>query len=367
MILSPKEITDLNHGAAIRIYGIAKALTLLNNEVIIICIPRFRGGFFRKKVQEKGLTIISASLLEALSSLNLFLKTLLTASIIQIEFPIFSPLIPILRLLGKPVILDEHGVEVEFLKESMAALGENVSFKEHFQVFLLELLGVKLASYVFACSEVDAKKIQAIYRVAENKIAVIPNGVSDDFFKKVQSYNYGKPSVLFVGSFDHTPNVFATKFLLKSVIPKLFDEHREVIFVFVGRNPPSWLCHHNFGERVKVIGNVKDVRPFIAGADVIVAPIFHGSGTRIKILQSMALNKPVISTSKGIEGLEVENGQNILITDTSEGFVESILSLLKDKSFAQEIGLNAKNFVEEKYVWKRIALNAFKIFRKLLT
>lgn len=364
VILSPKEIIGLNHGAAIRIYSLAKALALLDNEVVVICVPRFRGGRFFKKIHEQNLTIITASLPEVIFSLNSFFKALINASVIQFEFPTFSPLIPILRLLGKPVILDEHGVEIEFLRESHDALEEKVSFKEQFQMFLLELLGVRMASYVFVCSKVDLKRVQSIYKVPESKIVVIPNGVNEEFFEDVKTYNYGKPAVLFVGSFDHSPNVFAAKFLLEHVIPRLLEENQEVVFVFVGRNPPLWLSRHSFGERVKVIGNVKDVRPFIAGANVVVAPIFHGSGTRIKILQCMALGKPVISTSKGAEGLEVEDRRNILITNTPEDFVREVLRLLGDKSLAKNLGSSARELVMKKYLWNHIAFEVFKIFNE---
>ncbi len=306
------------------------------------------------------MTIITASLLEVILSLKFFLKTLRKATLVQIEFPNFSPLIPIIRLLGKPVILDEHGVEIEFLRESHAALGEKVPFIKHFQTFLLELVGVKFASYVFVCSEVDKERIRSIYKLPKSKIIVVPNGVSEVFFEDVETYDYEKPAVLFVGSFDHSPNVFAAKFLLDHVIPKLFKENEEVIFVFVGKNPPSWLSKNTFRKRIKIFGNVKDVRPYIAGADVVTVPIFHGSGTRIKILQCMALGKPVISTSKGAEGLRVKDGENIIISNTPKDFVKATLWLLSDKIFARKLGLNAKALVKKKYLWKNIVFDAYK-------
>lgn len=365
VILTPKDMTNVNHGAAIRVYNLAKALAMLNNRVVVICVPYFRGGRFFREIREQNLTIIIASLLSIIFSLGFFLKTLIKASVVQIEFPIFSPLILVLRLLGKQVILDEHGVEIEFLKESRDALGKTVSFMEYFKIHLLELLGVKFSSYVFVCSNIDMKKIQFIYKLPKSKIAIVPNGVSKDFFEDVKAYRYGKPTVLFIGSFDHSPNLFAVKVLLEQVIPKLFEKNEEVVFAFVGRNPPSWLSQNPFGERIKIFGNVNDVRPFIAGADVVVVPIFHGSGTRIKILQCMALGKPVISTSKGAEGLEVEDGQNIIITDDLDVFVKKILWLLNDKSSAVKLGSNARKLVMEKYSWNQIAFDVLKFFNGL--
>lgn len=367
VILSPKDITNINHGAAIRIYNLAKGLAMCNNKVTLISIPYFsKGRFFREKTYQQNLTIIVASLLETIFSLKFFLKKLITATIIQIEFPTFSPLIPILKILGKPVILDEHGVEIEFLNEINAALGKKVSFREYLQTLCLEAIGVKFASCVFTCSRADMEKIQFFYKLPKSKIAVIPNGVSEDFLETVQAYNYGKPTALFIGSFDHAPNLFATKFLLSYIIPILFEKNKEVIFVFVGKNPPYWLSQNSFGGRIKIIRNVKDVRAFIAGANVVTVPIFHGSGTRIKILESMALCKPVISTSKGAEGLEVNDGKHILIKNNYMDFVICILQILRNKPFAEMIGQNARKLIEQKYQWKQIVGNALEIYERFL-
>ena len=365
LILSPTDPTTLNHGAAIRIYNLAKRFASLGNNVTIICFLHYRRRHHHITTHEKNLTIIKTSLRQTIFSPNFFIKLILKSDIVQIEFHTLSPIIPFLRLLGKPIVLDEHGVEISFVREIHKALERRITLTHYLKTFLLEWLAVKFSSAVFVCSKLDGEKIQHIYKISEKKIAVTPNGVDENFFEDIEPYNYGKPAILFMGSFDHAPNISAAKFLLNHVIPELFMRNENVIFVFVGRNPPSWVTQNQFKGRVKVFANVKDVRPFVAGADVVVAPIFHGSGTRIKILEYMSLGKPVISTSKGAEGINVKDGQNILIRNSRQEFVLAILQLLDNTALAKRIGENARKLVKKEYMWRQIADNALEAYKML--
>jgi glycosyltransferase involved in cell wall biosynthesis len=101
-------------------------------------------------------------------------------------------------------------------------------------------------------------------------------------------------------------------------------------------------------------GYVEDVRPLVAGARVCVAPIRQGGGTRIKILEAMALGTPVVATSKGAEGLEVIEGEHILLADDPAGFANSTLRLLRDAELRQRLATNARRLVEQRYDWAQI-------------
>jgi len=210
------------------------------------------------------------------------------------------------------------------------------------------------------------KKLQAKYKIPCNKIVIVPNGVDDDFFNHVTPYSYDKPTAIFVGNFDHAPNVYAAKIIVNEIAASVHKGKEDFFFVLVGRDPPQWLNKRENKNYVKVFGNVKDVRPFIDGADVAIAPIYHGSGTRIKILEYMALSKPVVSTSKGAEGLDAENGKHILLRNRPEKFAEAIIELLSNRKLATQIGKNGHKLATEKYLWKDIVRKVIKVHEELL-
>jgi len=373
LVLSPMEIIPLNHGASVRIYNLARVFADLGNKVKIICIPYVRANGPSRTIQERNLTILSTSLSHVIFSIFSFVRDLLRSDVVQVEFhtfsltmPFMTPIIAFLRLVRKPVVLDEHGVEIQYLYEIHDALGTRPSTSGRLRVFLLESLAARLSSSILVCSFVDAERIRHIYRVPPAKMAVVPNGVSDRFLQRIDGYKYGQPTVLFLGSFDHPPNVFGARFLLDRVVPNVFAADKKVTLAFVGRNAPVWLSQGEFHDRIHIFRDVQDVRPFIAGTDVAVAPIFQGSGTRIKILEFMSMGKPVVSTSKGAEGLDVRDGETIQIRDDPQGFGLAILELLKNRHLAQEIGENGRRLVEDRYVWSHLAKDALQIYERLV-
>jgi glycosyltransferase involved in cell wall biosynthesis len=104
-------------------------------------------------------------------------------------------------------------------------------------------------------------------------------------------------------------------------------------------------------NHVSLAGVVDDVRPLIASASVSLAPIRVGGGTRLKILEAMALRAPVVATSKGAEGLDVRDGEHLLIADTPEAFADATIRLLKEPGLRERLADNAYQLVREHYDW----------------
>jgi len=362
--LSPLDVFSLNHGAARRIYYLGDGLACYGNKVTIICVLGREERHRRVGKTENNAKMIGIPFTQLILLFPIVLKYLVHADIVQLEFPFLSPLIPFFKILRKPIILDEHGVEVYIKRELNQILERRLSKVEYIIILLLEWLAVKASSVVFTCSDYDAKKLIEKYRVASNKLVTIPNGVNCDFLEYTNPNRYDKPSIVFLGNFDNAANVYAAKVILNEIIPFLRDKN--FIFVFVGRNPPQWLVKNKIKNCVKVYGNVRDVRPYLAGADVAIAPIYHGSGTRIKILEYMALSKPIVSTSKGAEGLDVEDGKHMLLRNTPEEFAEAIIDLLSNKKLATQIGKNGQKLAMEKYLWKNIVRKVIKVYEDLL-
>ncbi len=123
----------------------------------------------------------------------------------------------------------------------------------------------------------------------------------------------------------------------------------------VGKDPTPAVEDLRRSDRsIEITGYVKDIKQYIEAADVFIVPLRIGSGTRLKILEAMALGRPVVSTSIGCEGLDVTPGENIFIADTPEDFSRRVLDLLQDRDLAQRIGRAGKKLVEEKYNWDTI-------------
>lgn len=366
VFFSPIEVLRIDGGAPNRIFHLAKTISDMGENVYLILNSKNEGI---RKID--NLSILSCpfvkgklpKLPQILSKLNLvkeFKKINRKIDIIQYEFPYDFPWVYLAKLYsGAPIVLDEHGIEINYVRE---AYRSRPSMFRKASVFLRELVSTKLSSHIFVCSKVDLEQLARIYKIPKSKITEIPNAVNQGFFEEIDPYKFEIPTVLFLGGFKHPPNYYAAKALKEVIIPQVVEKEKDVQFVCIGQEPPAWL--ENI-EHVKVLGYVPDVRSFVKGADICVAPIFHGSGTRLKILEYMALGKPVISTSKGAEGIEIVNGENIIIEDDTQKFAEDIVFLLHDATRAKNLGENARKLVKEKYTWERVSAQAIEVYKKL--
>lgn len=218
-------------------------------------------------------------------------------------------------------------------------------------------------------SSVD-KEIYISKGIPGNKIDVIPNGVDCDYLNQAKFVNrdmLGHPNTFFMGKLSYQPNITAIRIYLEHIHPTIKKEIPRIKFYVIGGYSSKWLREYSkIDDSVKIIGFVEDVRPYIYNADVCIAPLTSGSGTRFKILEHMAMSKPIVSTMIGAEGLEVENNKNILIADDWSEFADKIIELLKDEKLAKKIGTNGRKLVEEKYDWKKIVEKQIRIYEKLL-
>lgn len=238
-----------------------------------------------------------------------------------------------------------------------------VKFKE------LEFNMISKFDHLIVVSSVD-RDIYISKGVPENKIDIIPNGVDCNYFDPLKLDNkvtIDQPNILFMGTLSYQPNEIAIKTYLQHIHPITKKEVPEIKFYVIGKNCPEWLKKHSkIDNSVEILGFVEDIRPYIQNADVCIAPLTAGSGTRLKILEYMAMSKPVVSTTIGAEGLKVENNKNILIADDWSEFTDKIIELLNDEERAKTIGVNGRKLVEEKYDWKKITEKQMRVYEKLL-
>jgi glycosyltransferase involved in cell wall biosynthesis len=152
-------------------------------------------------------------------------------------------------------------------------------------------------------------------------------------------------------------NVEGIHFLLDEVWPTLVAARPRIRAVIIGRNPPASLAEkiRQRGLNVTLTGFVDDIRPYVAQSHVYVIPLFVGSGTRIKAFEAMAMGRPVISTSLGIEGLDVTDGEHFLRADSAEAFSHGILALMDDAALRSRMAVAARYLMEQRFSWKNVA------------
>ena len=183
-------------------------------------------------------------------------------------------------------------------------------------------------------------------------IAVVPHGVDVDSFP-FSSLEEQEKSIVFVGNYLHHPNVDAVLFFHSEIWPDLKSRLPEVKFLVVGQGPPPEIQNLSQDRAITVTGRVDDVRPFLKKGRVFICPVRLGGGFRGKILEAMAMGRPVVSTSLGAEGIPAKQRENIILADTPEEFAQGILDLMTDDSLFERIRTQARKLVEDKYAWEK--------------
>lgn len=187
----------------------------------------------------------------------------------------------------------------------------------------------------------------------ESRICIVPNGVDVNYF--TPRPDPGGTRLLFCGRLDQLANKGAITYFFKSMWPDLSARIQNLEIDVVGKNPPTWLQELSRRDaRVHVPGFVDDVRPYFQKATVFVCPITDGGGTRLKILDALAMGMPVVSTTFAASGLVLRDGAHLLIADTPETFREQIVRLLADTSLRQRLAQGAVDIVRQTYSWDTI-------------
>jgi polysaccharide biosynthesis protein PslH len=213
-------------------------------------------------------------------------------------------------------------------------------------------------------SEIDKKLL--LKMGVKSKLFVVPNGTNTKFFKPSNGKVVGN-SVLWIGHMDVHTNKDAVLYFWKDIYPILRRKHPEVKVTFVGTAPPKEIADATkLDGKVRATGFVEDIRPYINEAAVMVVPIRIGSGTRLKILDAMAMGKAIVSTSVGCEGINVSNGKDILIGDDPEDFANKIVELLKNPDMRTNLEKNAIELAKT-YDWSLIGESQELVYKDVMS
>ncbi|WDD99482.1 glycosyltransferase [Thalassomonas actiniarum] len=278
------------------------------------------------------------------------------------------PLAQYANLLGNvPYVLNNHNVESLLLKrraENADSLPEKVFFgNQGKSLHQFEADVCARAKETFVCSQIDADILQALSPAA--KISVVENGVDTQFFspgKQEQVEN----SLVFVGGMGWFPNKDGMIFFMDEVMPKILAKVPDAKLTLVGKStgvqiPPD------VKDNITVTGFVDDFRPIVASAAVYILPIRVGSGTRLKLLEAMAMGKAIVSTSVGAEGVNLSADENIIYADDASAFARGIIALLTDSEKNSRFGHSARDLATGKYDWDIIANKLLSSYNTIIT
>lgn len=198
----------------------------------------------------------------------------------------------------------------------------------------------------------DREKCILNAQVPSKPSHVAPNGVDIDFFRPTATA-IDPNSLVFTGLISYRPNTDAVLFFVKEVLPLIVKERPQTVFSIVGMGAPDEVTRLA-GPNVVVTGKVDDVRPYIERAAVFVVPLRMGSGTRLKVLEGLAMGKPMVSTNLGCEGIGVQNGEHLLTEDDPAAFAKATLHLMNNRELAVRLGIAGRTLVEDHYSWASI-------------
>jgi polysaccharide biosynthesis protein PslH len=262
------------------------------------------------------------------------------------------------RELRCPTVLFQHNVEAMIWKRHHEIQKNPVKrsylFTEWLKMRAFEKRACRSFDAVVAVSKEDCEQMQHDYGVTS--VFEVPTGVDTAFFKPRRSLAQDPHNIVFTGSMDWLPNEDAITYFTQEVMPLIKQRIPEATLTVVGRNPyPSLVELARRDRSLIVTGRVDDVRPYMERASAYVVPLRIGGGTRLKIYEAMAMEKAIVSTTIGAEGLPVTDGVEILLADTAEATATAVVKILRDAAFAKALGARAAATVREKFGWQGVA------------
>jgi sugar transferase (PEP-CTERM/EpsH1 system associated) len=255
-------------------------------------------------------------------------------------------------------VLFQHNVEAMIWKRHYEvqtnAARKAYLYRQWQKMRAFEAKACPLFDSVIAVSREDREQMQQEYRL--DNVFDVPTGVDTAYFRPSGKTATRRHHLVFTGSMDWLPNEDGIRYFTDQIMPRIKQSVPDVTLTVVGRDPyPSLVELSKRDPSVTVTGRVDDVRPYMEEAAVYIVPLRIGGGTRLKIYEAMAMEKPVVSTTIGAEGLPVTDGAEIVLADTPDSFAAAVVRLLQQENLSAEIGQRAATTVRAKFGWESVA------------
>ncbi|MBN1790962.1 MAG: glycosyltransferase family 4 protein [Bacteroidales bacterium] len=272
-----------------------------------------------------------------------------TFDIVQLEGLYLTPYIPVIRKNSNALIaLRAHNVEHAIWQRLAATMGNPLK-KWYFGILARRIKRFEseaIDSYDVLLP-ITAYDLENYVKMGNTRPAyVCPAGIDIETAgttpKKTHTMHL---TLFFLGSLDWIPNREGLLWFVSEVFPELLRRNPELKLHIAGRNAPAWLKESLQQPGILFHGQIANAKEFMQAYGIMVAPCFSGSGMRVKIIEAMAIGKPVITTPIGAEGLAVKNEENIIIASQADEFIDQVERLLNHPEFYLRIGQNAQSFV----------------------
>lgn len=266
------------------------------------------------------------------------------------------------------LVVDSHEIAYDLARQ-FARTGASMGRRLYAEVNWRKLRREELATYaaadgVYLCSTADEQRLAGQIPLASS--AVIPNAADVDYYQP----RPGDPppdgcTVVYFGLLSTAPNVDAVLHFARDIWPRIVAAHPRARFKIVGGRPPASL-QALAGPGIELTGFVQDLRPHLASAAAIVVPLRLGGGTRLKIVEAMAMGKAIVSTTLGAEGIEAVPDKDILLADAPAAFADAVNRLLADPGEAARIGRSGRQLAVQRYAWSGAARALEDFYRRVL-
>lgn len=376
----------VNNGSKVRIYNLLRGLsrhhevTLLSfvdqtggspeapkirslcSEIIVIPWKEFEPGAWRARLgflsvkPRSVLDTFSAEMARAIRTAISGKKfDLIIASQLQMAayYPYFQ---------GIPALFEE--LEIGLFYDRAFSADGNIRLRHALTWFKYRLYLARLLNgfrSITVASEAECNLVARNFPRHKDRIEVLPNCID---IGEYANRNAGKNenTLIFTGPFKYRVNYEAMLWFVGEVFPLVLQQVPDAKLVITGD-------HENLplpsDQNITLAGYVEDIKSLIALSTVAIAPLQSGGGTRLKILEAMAIGTPVVATSKGAEGLDAKNGEHLLVTDEPKMFASHVINLLQDRALRDKISINAASLVAEKYDWSKVMLKFFELIKAI--
>ncbi len=284
--------------------------------------------------------------------------------VVQLEGLYVTPYIPVIRKYsGAKIAYRAHNVEHEIWSRIKA--NEHSFYKRKYlsvlvdRLKIFEIKWINEADLLLPITARDGSEFRTfgcnkpmhVCPAAVNLSEVIPQPRKAAF-----------PSLFFIGALDWTPNQEGLVWFFDNLWKNIHEKYPDVILHIAGRNCSDWLRNRIDQPGVEYHGEVENAYDFMNSYTVMIAPLFSGSGMRVKVIEGMALGKTIVTTSIGTEGINTTNTQNIFIADNSDDFLTHINNTLTNKSLCDNIGKNAMDFIRRNYDIRQITKDLIRFY-----